>query len=286
MSGQLAGVDRGAAEEAEGAAVGAGGRQAVEVADVRVDRLGGRCQARGPWRRPPPGSGTSRAPRPRVRPGRRGGPPRRGRCRAGPGGRWRWRRRAPGRGPIPGGRAGRGRRRPRGRSAPRRGRLLGGQVTLGRRRPESPGRCGDRREVGVGQGAVQGVHADVDRDRLGCRGGSSAVAARAYSLRSGATASSRSTMTTSAPAARALATTYGRSPGDVEPGQRGVLSQGALLAQGRSISAFGQAEFGQDLRPCPRRAGGPPSGSRRGWRRGGRGRSACAAGRAPGRRRW
>ena len=87
-----------------------------------------------------------------------------------------------------------------------------GAVTFGSRRPERPGRPSRAWR----SGAARGLSRALIRTWTGTGWGSvrrSAVAVRAYSLRSGATASSRSTTTTSAPDARALDTTSGRSPG-------------------------------------------------------------------------
>ena len=57
MTGELGRVDGGPAEEAQGAADAAGRGQAVQVADVGVDRLGGRRQ--------PGRTGGDHDPRPR-----------------------------------------------------------------------------------------------------------------------------------------------------------------------------------------------------------------------------
>lgn len=54
-------MDGRAAEEAQGAPVGAGGGEAFEVPDVRVDRLRGRREAGGPGGDYDPGAGPVQA---------------------------------------------------------------------------------------------------------------------------------------------------------------------------------------------------------------------------------
>ena len=103
---ELTGMDGRAAQEAQGAAVGAGRGEALQVPDVGVHRLRRRRQARRPRGHDHAGAATSPGPRPSRTPrsARRSASPRAiPRTR---GGRRRWRRRARRPGPIPGGRAG------------------------------------------------------------------------------------------------------------------------------------------------------------------------------------
>ena len=217
------------AEEAQGAAVGAGGGQAVQVADVGVDRLGRRGEAGRAGGDDDPGAGPVEArvvPYPQVGPevGLAEGDAAQGGVGGGDGVGVLD---AEGRSP-----AGRGAADARCASA-RDGRadVCGVAVTFGRRRPREAGEGGQ----GLGR-RCRGPSRALTRTWTGTGWGSvrsSAVAARAYSLRSGATASSRSTMTTSAPRGQGLGDHVGAVAGDVQPGQREAASQGALRRAGR-----------------------------------------------------
>ncbi len=87
-----------------------------------------------------------------------------------------------------------------------------GEATFGSRSPPSPGSPASARTSARPQAPDSGLTRTWTGTGCGADS-SSAVARRAYSLRPGATASSRSTRTTSAPERSAFATVSGRSPG-------------------------------------------------------------------------